>query len=115
NNGWKQLHRWGRAAITPIVLACQPSPLTANASTNGKLGRVMFSIGTLKHASMVEYFRDNKRSRCRNRSKSMEPRRGAQRNGDSYLPEPGLVSAKPPPEKGHAGIPCAGDFCTVAA
>ena len=53
--------------MNPIAPACQPSRSTANASTKGKLGRVILSIGTLKHASIVEYFNESNRSRCLNR------------------------------------------------
>ena len=53
-----------RMPIQPIAPACQPKPLTANARTNGKLGNVRLSMGTLKHASMVEYFNESSRSRC---------------------------------------------------
>src|SRR6185369_6509250 len=67
SNGWRQLQTWGNAAIKPTAPACQPSHLTANATTKGKFGRVRFSIGTLKQASMVEYFSDRIRSRLRSR------------------------------------------------
>jgi hypothetical protein len=49
--------------MNPTAASCQRSATAAKATTNGKLGRVRFNIGTLKHASMVEYFSDNNRSR----------------------------------------------------
>jgi hypothetical protein len=54
--------------MSPIAPVLHPNLCTANASTKGKLGSVMLSIGTLKHASIVEYFSESKRSRCRKRS-----------------------------------------------
>src|SRR5579883_466767 len=51
-----------------MLPGCQPNPSTANANTKGKLGKVRLSIGTLKHASMVEYFKESSRSLLRKRS-----------------------------------------------
>src|SRR3954463_3276011 len=58
----------GNAAIKPTAPACQPRALAAKATTKGRFGSVRFSMGTLKLASIVEYFRESNRSRFRSRS-----------------------------------------------
>src|SRR5579862_8631881 len=63
-----KLQTCGSAAIQPIAPDCQPRTFVANAMTNGKFGIVRFSIGTLKHASTVEYFSDSSTSRLRSDS-----------------------------------------------
>ena len=63
--GWTTLHRWGRAAMRPTAVLPHPSTETAKVITNGKLGIVRFSMGTLKHASMVEALRESSSSRWR--------------------------------------------------
>ena len=61
--GWTRLHTCGSAAINPTAPGPHPSAATAKAMTNGKLGIVRFSMGTLKQASMVADFSDNSSSR----------------------------------------------------
>ncbi len=46
----------GSAAMRPTEAAFHPRALAANATTKGMFGKVRFNIGTLKQASMVEYF-----------------------------------------------------------
>jgi hypothetical protein len=53
--------------MNPTAEVFQPIPFTANATTKGKFDKVRFSIGTLKHASIVEYFNERSRSRGRSR------------------------------------------------
>ena len=52
----------GSAATTPIAHALQPSAEVTYASRNGKFGIVGFSIGTLKHASIVQYLSERSSS-----------------------------------------------------
>src|SRR5687768_4906090 len=56
----------GVAASSPTAKSDQPSALTAKPIRNGMLPSVRFSIGTLKHASMVQYLSERSSSRLRN-------------------------------------------------
>jgi hypothetical protein len=51
--------------MRPTAAGPHPSAETAKAMTNGKLGIVRFSIGTLKQASMVDALSDKSNSRWR--------------------------------------------------
>src|SRR5947208_11928793 len=53
------------AASHPMAPDRQPRAVTANPTAKGNCVRVRLSIGTLKEASMVAYFRESSRSRLR--------------------------------------------------
>src|SRR5262245_5934265 len=53
--GWRKLQICGNAAATPIAHAGHSNAEVTYAKRNGRFGMVRFSIGTLKHASTVEF------------------------------------------------------------
>src|SRR5436190_9984490 len=63
--GCRKRQRKGIAASTPTPASLQPSVLTANPMTNGKLPSVRLSIGTLKQLSIVQYLSESSSSRLR--------------------------------------------------
>jgi hypothetical protein len=64
--GWTNRQKNGVAASKPTAKSDQPSALTAKPIRKGMFPSVRFSIGTLKHASMVQYLSERRSSRLRN-------------------------------------------------
>src|SRR5215217_4671237 len=64
--GWTNRQKNGVAASKPTAKSDQPSALTAKPIRNGMFPSVRFSIGTLKHASIVQYLSERSSSRLRN-------------------------------------------------
>ena len=67
----------GVAASMPMAESDQCNAFTAKPIRNGMLPSVRFSIGTLKHASIVQYLSESSRSRFRKLFTVRAPKRRA--------------------------------------